>query len=101
MVRMLREKVLGSVAVVSVTVAMTLVSSPVVGSAGSTATSPATPVVRALLNRAILPPKARLVHPTKAVVCQCDVPADTKYLVTMHRFYVVPGSPASVEEFVA
>jgi hypothetical protein len=49
---------------------------------------------------AMVPPNATLVHPTKAVICQCSG-IDSKYLVTMHRYYVVPGSPASVEEFLA
>jgi hypothetical protein len=69
--------------------------------AGAT-TSPTTPVLRALLNLAIIPADAKLVHPSKPVVCRCSVsPADTRYLVTMHRFFVVPGSPTSVEAFIA
>jgi hypothetical protein len=42
-----------------------------------------------------------LVHPSTSVVCQCAGTPDVKYLVTMHRYYVVPGSPSSVEAFLA
>jgi hypothetical protein len=36
------------------------------------------------------------------VVCQCaGLTVDPKYLVTMHRFYIVPGSPTSVQSFLA
>jgi hypothetical protein len=78
-----------------------LVMTPLVASSAR-AVSPATPVLRALFNMAIVPPNATLVHPVKPVVCQCaGLPADRMYLVTMHRFYIVPGAPASVEEFLA
>jgi hypothetical protein len=100
MTRVIRSKVLRSVAVTSV-VALGLASAPLLASAGGISVSPATAVVRALLNKAIVPANAMLVHPAKAVVCQCaGTGADPQYLVTVHRYFVVPGSPASVEEFL-
>jgi hypothetical protein len=76
--------------------AWSLITSPLVASSTST------PILRALLNMAIVPSKAILVHPATPVVCQCaGIPAERKYLVTMHRFYLVPGSPTTVEEFLA
>jgi hypothetical protein len=91
-----RSNILRSVVITSV-VALVLASAQLVVSA---AVSPATPVARALLNIAVVPPDATLVHPAKAVICECSG-IESKYLVTMHRFYVVPGSPTSVEEFIA
>ncbi len=50
----------------------------------------------------MLPAHATLVHPATNVVCQCGGTSDDpKYLVSMHRYYVVPGSPSRVEEFLA
>lgn len=98
MTRFSRSKILKSVAAASV-IALALLTVPLVTLAA--AMSPATPVARALLNMAIVPPNAKLVHPAKSVVCQCSgIPADLQYLVTLHRYFVVPGSPASVEEFL-
>jgi hypothetical protein len=78
-----------------------LVTAPFVATSDR-AVSPATAVLRALLNMAIVPPNATLVHPAKSVLCRCaGTTADAQYLVTMHRFYVVPGSPSSVEAFLA
>jgi hypothetical protein len=79
---------------------LTLVVTPVVAWAASTVSS-ATPIARSLLNRAILPTNALLAHPDKAVVCQCAGTPDAQYLVSIHRYYVVPGSPSSVESFLA
>jgi hypothetical protein len=101
MTKTIRGKTVGSLLMIIV-IAASLVSAPIYVAAVGIAVSPATPVARALLNMAILPPNAALVHPVKAVVCKCAQPLfDSKYLVTMHRFYEVPGTPSSVEEFLA
>jgi hypothetical protein len=70
--------------------------------ASATAPSPGNSLARSLLNDAVLPPGAVLVHPGRTVVCQCaGVPADATYLITMHRYYVVAGTPAAAEKFLA
>lgn len=69
-------------------------------SSASAATSPATAVARTLLNEAILPSTAELVHPSTAVVCQCAGTPGTEGLVTLHRYYVVMGPPTAVESFL-
>jgi hypothetical protein len=52
-----------------------------------------------LLAQIIVPPAAVLAHPTTAVVCQCVVASGT--VTSEHRYYIVPGSPANVEEFLS
>ena len=95
------RKTLSGVAMVCV-MSLSLATTTLVAPSFASAVSPATPVARALLNMAIVPPRSALVHPATNVVCQCaGTPADPRYLVTMHRIYAVPGTPASVEEFLA
>lgn len=82
--------------------ASVVVAASLVVAATASGPSPAMSEARALLHRAILPTNAMLVHPATNVVCQCaGTPGDAKYLVTTHRFYVVPGSPSTVERFLA
>jgi hypothetical protein len=96
-----RSKALRGVVVANV-LALALFSSPLIASASGTLTSPPTRVARTLLNMVILPATAKQVHPATTVVCQCaGTPGDSGDLFTTHRYYVVPGTPAFVEEFLA
>ncbi|MGA2968232.1 MAG: hypothetical protein ABSE75_00320 [Acidimicrobiales bacterium] len=61
--------------------------------------SPATALARELLTQVIVPPAAVLAHPATAVVCQCVVASGT--VTSEHRYYIVPGTPTSVEEFLS
>ncbi|MGB8197359.1 MAG: hypothetical protein WCF25_10180 [Acidimicrobiales bacterium] len=79
-----------------------IASLPLVASRAGSSVSLATRDARAVLNAAIVPASAVVVHPSTPVVCQCaGLTVDPKYLVTMHRFYVVPGSPTSIQSFLA
>jgi hypothetical protein len=66
--------------------------------AANATTSPATGLARELLTQVILPPEAVLAHPSTTVVCQCEDSSGT--VTAEHRYYIVPGTPTSVEKFL-
>jgi hypothetical protein len=101
MTRVGKRRTLKSVAVIAA-VSLGIGFAPLIVSTAGSSPSPATQVARAVLNEAIVPEDAVLVHPSTSVLCQCaGLTFDPKYLVTMHRFYVVPGSPNAAESFLA
>jgi hypothetical protein len=86
---------------VAITVLATAVASGAaflgVNSAGAK-TAPGVNLARELLTHVIVPPKAVLAHPATSVVCQCEDSMST--ITAEHRYYIVSGSPTSVEHFL-
>lgn len=86
--------------VASAITVLAVVAASFVGVSAGAAASPAAALARALLNDAIVPSYAVLAHPSTAVVCQCGGTPSALGLTTMHRYYIVPGPPSSVESFI-
>jgi hypothetical protein len=76
------------------------VASFAVATIAGTSTSPATTLARELLNDALTPTNAVLAHPSTVVVCQCAGTPGVGTLTTQHRYFVVPGPPTALENFL-
>jgi len=85
---------------VAAIVGVALLTAPIMVTSSSAAASPTIALARTLLNDAIVPTTARLVHPSTTVLCQCAGTPAVDGLATLHRFYVVPGPPTAVETFL-
>lgn len=86
------------IVVVSALTTTVLAATFTLSAAASATASPAAGLARALLTQVIVPPTAVLAHPSTTVVCQCEDSSGT--VTAEHRYYIVPGTPASVEKFL-
>jgi hypothetical protein len=73
----------------------------VTGDGAGASPSPAVSLARQLLNEAVLPPSAVLVHPSTVVVCQCEGAPSGGPTTSLHRYYIVAGAPASIESYLS
>ncbi|MGD0054002.1 MAG: hypothetical protein ABSC34_01005 [Acidimicrobiales bacterium] len=64
------------------------------------ATSPAASIARQLLAQVVLPPSSQIAHPVTSPVCQCAGTPGEVGIVSMHHYFVVPGSPTALESFL-
>jgi hypothetical protein len=63
--------------------------------------SPAPSLALQLLNIAVIPPGAVLAHPNSSdAICQCAGTPIVQPFASEHRYYVVPGTPATIEKYL-